>query len=338
MDFSKIIFNKELRELQYSDIETYFQSSRKESNILEFKSFAPVIEIDSQLTNIYKISCGFLNSDGGLVVWGSPEGKRIQGKNEKEFLGDLKPTAKILEKDLLINKICGNINPLPQGIRVEIIEKSGKYLCIIEVDKNRNGPFQTSNVYYMRLDGQTKPAPHYYIEALFRQITYPELGGYIRFNKLWHKNNKYFLSLQIFILNHSPLQNDEKISWRLLIDHGDFDVSKNNNLQINREEKQLICNNFPEIIHYGDGPYTDVILSFDPYDLLNTSNKVLLFLLFGGRYSPMRESHYTINLSNLYPENINEIVLTKDENILAYEFGKDKGTELEKVNRILGRI
>lgn len=338
MDFTKILLRKELRDLLYPDIEDYFKVSRKESNTIEFKSYTSSGEIDSQYNAIYKTICGFLNSDGGLLIWGAPSGQKMPGKKEKEFFGELKPIDKSIEKDALINKICSNISPLPQGFRVEILEKEERQLCIIEVDKNRNGPFQTNDIYYMRLDGQTKPAPHYYIEALFRQITYPELGGYIKFSTLKINNSVYYLSFQVIILNHSPLQNEEKISWRLLVDPGSFIKQSNKHVDIDPVNNQMYSDNFPQVLHLGEAPYTDVILTINPYELNSNNNQVHIILLYGGRFSPMKMSQYKVDLKNPYPADINEIIIFKEENNLLSDFGKNDGTEKEKVERILGRM
>ena len=122
--FSKLYFNKNLEDLVYEDLTTYFIDERIESDKLEFKSYNQKGNSSEKFNGICKSIAAFLNSGGGLLIWGAPSGAKRQVKVKQQvkivkiFIGQLEPIDHILEKDQLINKITDRITPLPSGIRV----------------------------------------------------------------------------------------------------------------------------------------------------------------------------------------------------------------------------
>lgn len=127
-------------------------------------------------------------------------------------------------------KCSDSITPLPNGIRVRIIEDDqGGCVCVFEVDESNYSPHQFENIYYMRIDGQSKPAPHHYIEALFKKIRYPHLEGYLKFNRAIRDMDSYRIVFDVFVMNWSPLQNAIDISFRVISDKGVFPAAGTNN-------------------------------------------------------------------------------------------------------------
>ena len=173
MDYSQIYLGKPLADLDYSDVEKYFSTDQSETDQIEFKSYPPQGQssVDDSLKGVIQSATAFLNSSGGLVIWGAPIGKVIAGKKEKVFIGDLTKVPLTVEKDWLISKISDKIIPLPMGIRVKLIAGPDSQVAVFEVDESPYAPHQTDNRYYMRIDGQSKPAPHHYIDALFKRVT-----------------------------------------------------------------------------------------------------------------------------------------------------------------------
>lgn len=335
MNYSKKLLGKELQDLKYADIEQFFTNPKEESNKSEYKSYDSRGSIEEKYKGIYKGVCGMLNSEGGILIWGAPKGKKVPNLKEKVFEGALSPIQEVIEKDALINKISDNITPTPNSVKAEIIENNGDRVIVFEIDKSVYAPHQTDNTYYMRLDGQSRPAPHHYIEALFKQIRYPELGGYLKFQELKSDGQYYYLKTQIVVINHSSILNEEDVSFRLTCINGimmDQDHTK-----LSLQGHQLYVKDFANLLHYGGVPYYDLTFCYAPNNLVKDNFDSKISLTFGGRKSPMKESSYTINLSNLYPANINDIVKNKEENKLMYEVGIDKGSESEKVDILLGR-
>lgn len=345
MNYSENYFGKNLTELNYTDIENFFVEEKEESNSLEFKSYsAEYGNLNKNIEGVIRGICAFLNSEGGVLIWGAPEGTKIEGRQEKVFVGELSPVPELKEKDWLINKISDSITPLPIGVNVQTLDKDGSYVYIFEIQQSKYSPHQFKNSYFARLDGQTKPAPHYLIEALFKKITYPRIEGFIKPDKIFTDGNNYYLDLTIFIFNFSELQNEENVSFRLMCPQGIFMKSQMPQFQnmYSYEGHQLIHKDLIKVLHFG-GPNMHIErLSFNPHDLLNKhQNKVDLLLSFGGRYSPLKSSDYKLDFSRIdwsNQDDPNYLIEELNENILSSELQKKlNNTREESLKSILKR-
>lgn len=172
-----------------------------------------------------------LNSEGGIIIWGAPISSNNYGKlKRKMFVGNLSPVSVKVEKDSFIRKVTDSITTSPRGIQFQPLQKSeNENVYIIGVEKSSYSPHQFNHRYYMRIDGHTIPAPHHYVEALMKRITYPRLEGYIKIDKIiiqsdFVDNNrkKFILDFSTFIYNKSKLQNEYDLNLRILIDEGKF--------------------------------------------------------------------------------------------------------------------
>ena len=346
INFGEKYFGKDIDQLAYPDLESFFAEEREESNKLELKAFSSTYgNINKNLEGVIRGICAFLNSDGGILVWGAPEGQKIEGRDEKVFMGDLSPLTERLGKDWLINKVSDSITPLPVNVRVGIVESEGKFVYVFEVQASQTKPHQYKNTYWVRLDGQTKPAPHYLIEALMKQIHYPNLEGYIKFDKIDHNGTNYFLDITIVIFNFSELQNDEDVSFRLMCPQGIFAGSMNSTnegLVYAYEGHQLIHKDLIKTIHYGGPNKHHAKLIFNPVKLSGEmKNTVNLMLTFGGRKSPMKSSDYTLDMSKIQwdnKENPNYLIQEADENVLFSELqNRNNTTKKDQLKGLLGR-
>ena len=336
MDYSKVFFNVEWENITYNTVANYFQDPKSESDTIEYKSFHPDGTLNEKLKAIYKTTCSFLNSAGGLLVWGSPAGIVLEGQQEKTFSGDLTPINEMLEQDNLINRLSDNITPLPEAIRAKILSNdNASCIVLIAVGISAYSPHQTGDKFYFRLDGQTRIAPYHYVEALFRKIKYPNLGGYIKFHNINSDGTYYHLNISVIIINHTGIQNEENVGFKLVCDHGTI-IQPNQADRIHMEGHMLIIDDVIKLLHYGAASYTQVRLRIVPYEIIEQHNRMQLILMFGGKKSPQKQSTYTLNIE-LNPANINDLVVDRKENELSVDFAADKGTESEKVNNILGR-
>lgn len=336
MNYSENIFGKELNELTYADIEGYFEEEKEESNIIEYKSYsAKYGNFNKNIEGVIRGICAFLNSDGGILIWGSPEGQKVEGKQEKVFVGALSPIPELKGKDWFINKISDSITPLPVGVNFQTIENDGAYIYIFEIQKSNYSPHQYNNTYFARLDGQTKPAPHYLIEALFKKISFPHLEGFIKPIKISHNGRLYFLDIEIFIFNFSQLQNEENVSFRLLCPQGFFAKSKVPQYQnmYDYEGHQLVHKDLIDVLHFGSPNYHSEKLIFNPNEILTKhQNKVDLLLTFGGKSSPLKSSEYILDFSKIdwnRPDNPNYLFEDINENRIFAEIQKEKNTTRE---------
>jgi predicted HTH transcriptional regulator len=161
--YVELYFGKSPADLSYQDVVDFFATPQEESDKIEFKSYhSPGNENDKEKENgVIRSACGFLNSSGGLVIWGAPVGQSVAGRTEKVFTGALSPVTKLIEKDAFINRITDSIAPAPSGVNFYTLLDNGNYVYIVEVPQSEYSPHQFKNIYYMRID--VKQGPHHTI-------------------------------------------------------------------------------------------------------------------------------------------------------------------------------
>lgn len=220
------LFTKPLYTLELDDMSFFFAKEQKESNILEFKSYIDYPETGTtkssrdkeKVSDIIKSICAFLNSDGGVLIWGAPKGKiNSESGKEKIFQGDLMPVDIKLELDQVINKITSQISPIPHSILFHPIAISeDKFVYIFEVRRSNYSPHQFRGTYYMRLDGSTYPAPHHYVEALMKKISYPRIEGYLSFGGIIEFSEYAGIPIQVSIHNLSKFIHEKNVQYRII--------------------------------------------------------------------------------------------------------------------------
>jgi hypothetical protein len=286
LGYSLRIFNKDLRALSYDDVVTYFQEPREESEILEFKSGQGDFE-GVFINNIMRTISAFLNSSGGLLIWGAPKEITVEKGKTKVCGGDLTPLTISKEKDHLINRISSAISYMPMGIRIEKLEKDGKFLYIFEIDESYSKPHQYNGIYYIRLDGQSKPAPHYIVDSLFKQIKFPEVEGCINFSRFnFTHGDDIFIDIEVYINNFSPFINEKNVSYRLVCTPGIF--LDNNKATFSSDTIQLL--------HFGMPHRSTHSIHLSASTLHSKHYIFKIMLSINGELSPAKSSSYEFNL------------------------------------------
>ncbi len=318
MDFVKTYFNKSLNDLLYEDIQEFFLEEKEESETIEFKSFVEgKTTFDDGLNNVIRGLSAFLNSDGGVLIWGTPKGVLHIEKNTKIFSGDLQPINFYKEKDSLINIICNRITLLPVGITVKIIESLKKYIYVFEIQPSFYKPHQFNDKYFVRLDGQSKPAPHYLIDALFKRVTYPNIEGFVRIENCYLSYQKFTLNIKTVIFNFSRFQNEENVTQDLVVSPGVFSLNGSSTFKVNAFD----------VVHFGMPRETNLQITVPVNDLKSKNSTVNLILAFGGKHSPAKVSIYNLKLDN----KVNEIIESIEENILFSDHQDKVGTTRESI-------
>ncbi|MBR9845937.1 MAG: ATP-binding protein [Algicola sp.] len=328
MQYSQIQFGKDLYDLDYNDLVQFFNTEKEETLNLEFKSY-PIQGNPADKENaVFKAICGLLNSEGGIVIWGAPvETKDALGNTSA--VGALTPFATTLDRDRLINKMSSLIIPLALGIRVQKLNApNGDSIFVIEVEKSSQKPHQFKNNYYIRLDGQTKIAPHYLIEAMMKSSDFPLIRGHVRLKKIETDGNNYILYFRKVIYNSSKYINDLNLTYGLISGPG--------TMIINNNQYNGFYNNSIEIISHGKPISGDFRLVIPLNLLIQHNNEVQIGLHFVGQKSPSRMSTYKYTISNptlgdVSDENI--LIIEKNENKLSSDISND--SDDDKINSIL---
>lgn len=286
MNLSESIFNKDLFELNYSDLEKFFTERKDETLNLEFKSYDDRGEYSKKEFAIKKAVCGMLNSEGGIIVWGAPiEVKDANGNTSAQ--GALTPFKSKLDKDRLVNILSSSITPLPVGIRIqEVKSQSDSSVFVIECQKSVYKPHQFDNLYFIRLDGQTRIAPHYLISAMMKSVDFPTLRGHVRLRKIESDGNNLLLTFNRLLYNASPYINEINVRMRTVVYPGMIYVNGKLENSSWIDTYPLLTNGAPFLT-----PFVIKVASSD------IDKDVDILFQFGGEKSPSKASHFKYRFS-----------------------------------------
>jgi hypothetical protein len=180
MSYIKSIFNKDDKKVSISDLVGFFSIEQEETNVLEFKSGE--VEINDIFTEV----AAFLNTEGGLLIIGSPREKTVPfGRLTKKICqGDL-TYSKFRSKDWLYQKLMSNISPPPMGLWIDDPNDEKGTVYVIDIPQSSTPPHQCNSDgrYYIRLDREARPAPHGIVKALFNKRRQPRLEAYLSIDK-----------------------------------------------------------------------------------------------------------------------------------------------------------
>jgi len=333
-NFAQNLFGVELSQVSAQTLITYFHEQRLETDTLEFKSFPAQANFDPLFSKILKTVCGFLNGSGGLLILGAPV-KTVVGEVDY-FQGELTPLTVQKSVDWFINKISSGITPMPIGISVKIVTVEESFVYLFEVQESQYKPHQFDHIYYIRLDGQTKPAPHYIVQALMRQITYPDLRATLRLNRFVIHAGDRIAKLAIAIFNFSQLQNEVDYNYVLTLIGGSQFLGWNPNqygdeIRFDMNGAQLLHRPIARPLHFGI-PYTRSCQITIP----TNTDELKFMLTFGGRHSPSKICIYTLNLRGIDIMNPQaSITIEKDNELFEAKQTIEESLEFFRNNEII---
>lgn len=296
------LFGKTIHNLTIDDLIGFFNSQQRETDIIEFKSYVDeewpntkkVDRDKEKLHDIIRTICGFLNSDGGMLVWGAPKGHHVTESKEKVYSGSLTPVDYKLEPDQFINKIASEISPVPLRVLFQPIKLAGNKFCyVFEVVRSEFAPHQHKGTYYMRLDGSTRPAPHHYVEALIKRISYPKIEAYLTFNQVKHFSSLIAIPLTITIGNLSKLIQEKQVNYRFIIDGADL-IESNSNSYTNYKGNSDYSKFAKDILHFAMPYYNNLILITKK--LYREEHNISILLMIWGELSPVVMSKYKLKI------------------------------------------
>ncbi|GAB3550449.1 AlbA family DNA-binding domain-containing protein [Spirosoma fluminis] len=358
--FAKDYFGKDIDGVTPQDLENFFSIERDESLTLEFKSF---VQRENDFKHkehaVLRTICAFLNSSGGLLIWGAP----VTSKNKdglKVCVGDLSPVERRYTKDDFVSKVAQNIRPFGAPMQFKEVKIShGLFVYLIDVPESESKPHQYEDRYFIRLDGQSKPAPHYVIDALFKQVRRPELKGYLRvvgfrfvFGEGYHDEHRIELKFDVTVFNESKNLNDSGVYVQIWASEGKF-ISSTDLPNYLFNGPLVFVQEVSPIITYGLSAQCslDFELRSSEFSKFFTDSDSYLELnvTFGSSKSITRRSDYKIKFKNiprspgfdgrLYTREIDLLSLMsieKEENISLNDYWQ--GSEEERRNMNLHGI
>lgn len=282
MSISKQYFDKELTELTSQDLIKFFESKQIESIHLEFKQYNP--RSNQDLFNIILPGItAFLNSEGGLLIFGAPKPTQ---ENKKEFYqGELTPFPPdfIPDKDTIIRKISDNIRSMPLGIKFHLLEFNSGLVAVFEVPQSQIKPHQFNDRYLIRLDGQNRPAPHFLIQALMKEVKFPDLAMQIKFEFFGSDHSYHYLEFKSLIFNKVDSINEKNIELKI--------VASILGHTFNQHLKS-----FP-LLSYGlPITFNNQVKLTNPHFIPTNQNLLEVAFIFGGDNSSKRISYYKFRL------------------------------------------
>lgn len=336
------IFGKTIHDLTEQDIKKYFETERRETNIMEFKSYVDKNEPGTtkesrdkkKLRDVIKTICAFLNSDGGILIWGAPLGQKKVGSNEVVYFGPITKVNYKIEPDQIINKIASEISPTPLRINFQPIDLgAGDFQYVFEVRKSEFAPHQQNGTYYMRMDGSTRPAPHHFVEALMKKINFPRVEVFLTFGEAVEFLGDYVsVPVQLSIHNLSKYIPEKNIQYRIICDTGDI-LSVNLSKMPELKRGSDILGEKVDILHNRVAHFQFYALVTNRFFGGKKKNFTILVSL-NGELSPVIFSKYDIQLSMVDPaSNVQFTLLEKTENIYLSDSGLRGISENEVVEK-----
>ncbi len=318
MGLAQQLLGQDLNEVTLESITAYFHDPRTESEVIEFKSYAVHGQNNhnEKQKAILKSICGMLNTEGGVIVWGAPVEQTDPETNLHYCQGILSPISQVIVHDHLMSRIIQSIHPLPKGIRLKVLPgEAGTCVCILEVEKSSYPIHRFDDRYWIRLDGQTVVAPHHFVEAIIKQVRYPTIEAYITLVSYslepWtlhglgftHGVNYHWIGIRHVIFNWSGLINEEDVTFTVVSEKGRFVGYGHPGATNYRHNGRMYRpNNVHPILYYGEPLTETYFLLVDP-DELEGSTTFDVFIMVGGKKSPLKRSEYKIHLHQISPEN-----------------------------------
>lgn len=160
MSFIKHIFGKEsLDSIQKEDIDKLIEDEVEESQHLDYEEIPKKPKFERLVEHV----SGFLNTSGGIVMFGVSEQKN---RIPKEI------TWSSIRKETVENNLYQKVEPWNENIEIVPIQNpadDSKRIFVISIPKSMNPPHMANHRYHVRLNFQTRPLGHEQVAAIFRQ-------------------------------------------------------------------------------------------------------------------------------------------------------------------------
>jgi Putative DNA-binding domain len=331
---------KRIEKLTPTDLTKYFKTPKKESDRKEFKAYLDNPKAgEGGIDAVLRTICAFLNSEGGLLIWGAPIGKSPTQGQEKEFHGSLTHVVNDYGDDQLSDMVFDRISPPPQDIRIKKLMHRGHRAYVFEVPRSPYAPHQVKEkgAYWFRFNATTKPAPHHFVEALMRKVSYPDIAPYLRRATLQQIEKKIIVSLEILIVNHSTLQNEVDISLFATTTQGQFTgigSFQGPNTDYLNNQREIRKRGIADILHYGIIKWERLSIELPTSSI---GNEFRLVVSIAGRSSPVKASSYFIPVTLAGQETQSEFRIERENYDFHSTIGDMTSSNSALLEEALGR-
>lgn len=123
--------------------------------------------------------------------------RKLKEGNSKICKGELTSCTSIQSRDSFVKNIASNISPSPGGIKAASFPLKNGFIYVLEISQSLTPPHQVNKEgkYYLRLDTETRPAPHGIVEALFYKRQRSDLVGEVGILRISDNRVKVIFSL-----------------------------------------------------------------------------------------------------------------------------------------------
>lgn len=333
MSLIEILFKKSIKELEFKDIQEYFTNDKHEANNIEFKSYDPKRNggFKEAYDAVVKAICAFLNTDGGIVIWGAPKGIKRGDDIEKSYFLPLKPVPHKIEDDQFIDKISGRISPLCKGVSFQRIN-GGKYdqdkdtfIYVIEVKQSEFPPHQFDGTYYMRSEASTRIQPHQFVEAQMKRISIPNVQTHVVFGKPLPVSSNILIPFSILISNESYYIHEKNLKFRILT-KGCETIQDINSRRFEFKPSSDTLIDAADILLCGMPVYERFCLATNEKFLNAQDHSIYVAIFIFGEFTPVRICEYNFKVTYAYgdPSSAKLIEAGKTENEFLFQQKEDK--------------
>jgi Putative DNA-binding domain len=335
MTISESFLGKIIAEITETDLTIYFQLPRKESDNIEYKSYVDhpheggtVSSRDKKkLAKIFTSIVAFLNTSGGLLIWGAPHGNPLPDEREDSYSGNLTSVPTRTEPDEFFGKVASEISPIPMGISFKIVPlAAGGFCYVFEAIKSESTPHQYKGTYYIRVGASTHTAPHAIVEAMIKKISFPKLEGFMTFGTPATVSEYNIIPCVVFIYNQSKFIQEKNLEFRFYAHGCDFRELSSTHTTPFKFEHDFTIEAKP-ILHNGIPYYKEYLLVIPREFNVGKNTQIQLLLSFWGERSPAIACNYNVDVKveNIAPYTLS-IAVDKKENQYLFE----KRDEIER--------